>query len=130
MIPLWEKSPGEGNGNPLQYSWPGKSHEQSSLVGYSPWGHKESDTTEQLHFHFHFSFHRGLKAKSPEIIPLGSVLTCLSIALEPSRMQCVPIPDSVPMKQKPKCSHVMFWKYSIVYKTFSVSLSYSTILTL
>ena len=23
-----------------------------SLVGYSPWGHKESDTTEQLHFHF------------------------------------------------------------------------------
>ena len=24
---------------------PGKSHEQRSLVGYSPWGHKESDTT-------------------------------------------------------------------------------------
>ena len=24
------------------------------LVGYSPWGHKESDTTKQLHFHFHF----------------------------------------------------------------------------
>ena len=23
------------------------------LVGYSPWGGKESDTTEQLHFHFH-----------------------------------------------------------------------------
>ena len=23
-----------------------------SLVGYSPWGHRESDTTEQLHFHF------------------------------------------------------------------------------
>ena len=29
---------------------PGKSHGQRSLVGYSPWGHKESDTTEQLHF--------------------------------------------------------------------------------
>ena len=27
---------------------PGKSHEQRSLVGYGPWGHKESDTTEQL----------------------------------------------------------------------------------
>ena len=26
----------------------GKSHGQSSLVGYSPWGSKESDTTEQL----------------------------------------------------------------------------------
>ena len=30
---------------------PWKSHGQRSLVGYSPWGHKESDTTEQLHFH-------------------------------------------------------------------------------
>ena len=26
----------------------GKSHGQRSLVGYSPWGHKESDTTERL----------------------------------------------------------------------------------
>ena len=25
-----------------------KSHGQKSLVGYSPWGHKELDTTEQL----------------------------------------------------------------------------------
>ena len=31
---------------------PGKSHGQRSLVGYSPWGRKDSDTTEQLHFHF------------------------------------------------------------------------------
>ena len=31
---------------------PGKSHGLRSLVGYSPWGHKESDTTERLHFHF------------------------------------------------------------------------------
>ena len=29
---------------------PGKSRGQRSLVGYSPWGHKESDTTERLHF--------------------------------------------------------------------------------
>ena len=28
---------------------PGKSHGQRSLVGYSPWGRKESDTTERLH---------------------------------------------------------------------------------
>ena len=28
---------------------PGKSHGWRSMVGYSPWGHKESDTTEQLH---------------------------------------------------------------------------------
>ena len=29
---------------------PGKSHGQRSLAGYNPWGHKESDTTEQLQF--------------------------------------------------------------------------------
>ena len=34
---------------------PGKSHGQRSLVGYSPWSRKESDTTEQLHFHFSLS---------------------------------------------------------------------------
>ena len=30
----------------------GKSHGWRSLVGYSPWGRKESDTTEGLQFHF------------------------------------------------------------------------------
>ena len=43
---------GEGNGNPLQYSWPGKSHGWRSLVGCSPWGRWESGTTEQLPIHF------------------------------------------------------------------------------
>ena len=48
LIPGLGRSPGEGNGNPLQYYLllPGKSHGQRSLVGYSPWGHKESDMTE------------------------------------------------------------------------------------
>ena len=32
---------------------PGKSQGRRSLVGCSPWGRKESDTTERLHFHFH-----------------------------------------------------------------------------
>ena len=44
----WEDSPGGGHGNPLQYSCLETPHGQSSLVGYSPWGHKESNTTEQL----------------------------------------------------------------------------------
>ena len=30
---------------------PGKSHEQRSLPGYSPWDHKETDTTERLSTH-------------------------------------------------------------------------------
>ena len=33
----------------------GKSHGRGSLVGCSPWGHSESDTTERLHFHFSLS---------------------------------------------------------------------------
>ena len=37
---------GGGLGNPLQYSCLENPHEQRSLAGYSPWGCKESDTTE------------------------------------------------------------------------------------
>ena len=33
---------------------PGKSHGRRSLVAHSPWGRKELDRTERLHFHFHF----------------------------------------------------------------------------
>ena len=47
--------PGEGNGNPLQYSCLENLTGQRSLVGYSPWGHKELDTIEWLHFHFSLS---------------------------------------------------------------------------
>ena len=46
---------GEGNGTPLQYSLPGKSHGRRSLAGCSPWGRKESDRTERLHFQFSLS---------------------------------------------------------------------------
>ena len=35
---------------------PGKSHGWWNLVGYSPWGHKELDTTERLHFLSFFLF--------------------------------------------------------------------------
>ncbi|XDA84213.1 hypothetical protein R6Z07F_014036 [Ovis aries] len=40
------RCPGEGNGNPLQYSCLETPHGQRSLGGYSPWGRKESDGTE------------------------------------------------------------------------------------
>ena len=42
------KSPGEGNGSPLQYSCLENPHYQRSLEGYSPWGCKELDMTERL----------------------------------------------------------------------------------
>ena len=46
--PGLERSPGGGNGNPLQYSCLGKSHGQRILVGYNPGGRKELFTTERL----------------------------------------------------------------------------------
>ena len=42
------RSPGEGHSNLLQYSCLENPHGQRSLAGYSPLGHKESDTTQQL----------------------------------------------------------------------------------
>ena len=45
-IPGLGRSPGEGHGDPLQYSCLENLHGQRSLAGYSPWGHKESDMTE------------------------------------------------------------------------------------
>ena len=48
---------------------PGKSHGQRSLVGYSLWGRKESDITEQLHFHTFMLLMKG------EINAQGSLVT-------------------------------------------------------
>ena len=47
-IPGLGRSPGEGHGNPLQYSFLENPHGLRSLAGYSPWGCKEPDMTEQL----------------------------------------------------------------------------------
>ena len=73
-IPGSGRSPGGGHGNPFPVFLPGDSHGQRSLVGYSPWGHKEQDTTEMtghthhrkylrnyllspLHFHYYYYFY-------------------------------------------------------------------------
>ena len=49
------KSSTEGNGSPLQYSSLEKSHRQRSVVGYSPWGRKESDILSDFTFTFLWS---------------------------------------------------------------------------
>ena len=41
--------------HPTPVPLPGKSRRRRSLVGCSPWGREESDTTERLHFHFSLS---------------------------------------------------------------------------
>ena len=64
-----------GSGDPLRREWqptpvflPGECHGQMSLMGYSPWGHKVSDMTEQLIHHLlHFV------TKSPNVVELDSL---------------------------------------------------------
>ena len=56
------QSLGIGNGNPLLYSYLGNPMDRGSLVGYSPWGHKKLDTTEQLRTHTHLHTRMGYLA--------------------------------------------------------------------
>ena len=44
LIPGWGRSPQRRKQQPTPVFLPGKSHGERSLVGYSPWGHKQSDT--------------------------------------------------------------------------------------
>ena len=46
LIPGLGRSPGEGNGNPLQCSYLENSTERGAWWACSPWGHKELDMTE------------------------------------------------------------------------------------
>jgi len=48
LIPGLGKIPWRRKWQPALIFLPGKSHGQRGLVGYNPWGHKESDMTEQL----------------------------------------------------------------------------------
>ena len=65
---------------PLQRRWwhpipvllPGKFHGWRSLVGYSTWGRKESDTTEQLHF----TYWSGLPFPPPGDVSDVSCISC------------------------------------------------------
>ena len=65
ILPKWQMEPRSDRtlqANIRRRQWhptpvllPGKSHGRRSLVGCSPWGHKELDMTERLHFHFSLS---------------------------------------------------------------------------
>ena len=75
-IPGSGRLPWRRKGQPTPVLLPGESHGRRSLVGYSPGGQKESDTTEQLHFHFH--------ALEKEMVTHSSVLPGESQGREPS----------------------------------------------
>ena len=62
-IPGLGRSPGEGHGNPLQYSCLENPHGQRSLAGFYPWGLKDSHTIEWLSTHRHVRVQSGLYGK-------------------------------------------------------------------
>ena len=73
--PWVRKIPWRRKWQPTPIHLPGKSHGQRSLVDYSPWDHKELDTTEGHHFHFQGRVGKsGLRAASlPSHTYQGSV---------------------------------------------------------
>ena len=79
-IPGLGRSPGEGYGHPLSVFLPGESQEEPDGL-YSPWGHKESDTTEatgHTHTHTHTKhFHECVH-----------VCVCTGVCFPPERNIC------------------------------------------
>ena len=75
LIPGLGRSFGGGHGNPLQYSCLENPQGQRSLVGYSPWGCKESDTTEQLSTYWVQRYRRlmarSLMVEKSEVLEMG-----------------------------------------------------------
>ena len=67
------KIPWKRKWQPTPVFLPGKSYGQRSLVGYSPWSHKESDTTEQLSMHTN---HLVLKNKIQNNLQNKELWTC------------------------------------------------------
>ena len=57
-VPGLGRSPGEGNGNPLQYSYLENPMDGGAWWAIVHGGHKQLDTTERLHFQFHVKFRR------------------------------------------------------------------------
>ena len=87
--------PGEGNGNPLQYSCL-----ENPMDGgaWCPWGHKESDTTERLHFLSFFLCYA----------PSGTSLSIPSPTLPPTPLGCL-LPGSVCCPRVSLATTIPWW---------------------
>ena len=66
--PCVGKIPWRRKWQPTPIFLPRESHGQRSLVGYRPWGHKESDPTEQL------STHTQCHSNPEQVLPLAGLL--------------------------------------------------------
>ena len=80
--PWVRKIPWRRKWQPTPVSLPGKSHGQRSLAGYSPWGHKQLDTTERLTLkHMHTQIYAYIFFRFP-IIGYYQILNIVSCAIQ------------------------------------------------
>ena len=70
LIPGSGRSP---EGDPPVFL-PGEFHGQRSLAGYTPWGHKELDMTEQLTLHYYYYLTRNARR-----VPQAETKRCLLV---------------------------------------------------
>ena len=104
-----------GQEDPLKKEWlpilvflPGKFHGQRSLSGYSPWGRKESDSTEQL-------------TPSLSVIPVVVGKSQLGRSQGSSRAQLLPVCSTIGWDLEPintlisfSCSQISSWGLPLV----------------
>ena len=112
---------------------PGESHGRRSLVGYSPWGLREPDMTERLHFHSLpigvrevLALFKGVRASGKEFLLVSPLLRCslliqilgshMPAALVSASFGSPPLPPSVwladtgPSKPNSRvCPGKLFW---------------------
>ena len=67
---------------------PGKSHGQRNLVGYSPWGLKESDTAKRLHFLSFLSWYNTINW-TVHFIWISSVIPLFSTRIQSGSLHCI-----------------------------------------
>ena len=84
-------SPGGRHGNPLQYSCLENPQGQRSLANYSPWGRKESDTTERLSTAQHIAMINVTVIR--QVLFLHPASAILSHELSQRSISSVPAPD-------------------------------------
>ena len=115
---LW-RSPGEGHGNPPQYSCLGNSHGQRSLAGYSPWGCKVGHYWATKHS----TAHNQLTTNA--VIVLGEQRRDSPIHIYVSILPQIPFPFRLPLSRAPwQPFYFSSWTFRIYTHTvFLLSIS-------
>ena len=107
LIPGSGRSPGGGHDKPPPAFLPGESHGQGGLMDYSPWGRRESDTTERVNHHYRPLPYRN--ASPSAVTPKSHWINLTSVQITAcwaqSRMFQIPEPNTT---KSPADSRVHF----------------------